>query len=345
MDYREAGVDIAAGRAFVDRIRDLVQSTHRPGVLGGLGSFGGCFEIPSGYTQPVLVSGTDGVGTKLKLAQQLDKHDTVGIDLVAMCANDVLTSGAEPLYFLDYLATGKLDSDHLEAVVRGVADGCKQAGCALLGGETAEMPGFYPPGEYDMAGFCVGIAEKSALLDGSKLTIGDVAIGIASTGVHSNGFSLVRRILDRGGHTLSDTPAALTGKTLGEALIAPTQIYVSAVKALTDAAIDIHAMAHITGGGLPENLPRCLGEGQAVRVDPESWTRPDIFPWIAAAGEVSPADMFDTFNMGIGFVVFVAPDRATATLDALAASEIAAWQIGETIAGSGTVQGIPVVER
>jgi len=345
MDYRDAGVDIAAGRAFVDRIRDLVQGTHRPGVLGGLGSFGGCFELPSGYTQPVLVSGTDGVGTKLKLAQQLDRHDTVGIDLVAMCANDVLTSGAEPLYFLDYLATGKLDPVQLEAVVRGVADGCKQANCALLGGETAEMPGFYPPGEYDMAGFCVGIAEKSALLDGSKLAIGDVAIGLASTGVHSNGFSLVRGILDRGGHDLSETPAALGGATLGDALIAPTQIYVSAIAALTDANIDIHAMAHITGGGLPENLPRCLGDGQAVRVDPASWARPGIFNWIAAAGEVGPADMFDTFNMGIGFVVFVAPDRAAATLEALTSGGIPAWQIGETIAGAGAVEGIPLVVR
>lgn len=345
MDYREAGVDIAAGRAFVDRIRDLVQGTYRPGVLGGLGSFGGCFELPTGYKQPVLVSGTDGVGTKLKLAQQLNQHDTVGIDLVAMCANDVLTSGAEPLYFLDYLATGKLDSDCLEAVVRGVADGCKQAGCALLGGETAEMPGFYPPGEYDMAGFCVGIAEKSALLDGSKLAIGDVAIGLASTGVHSNGFSLVRSIIDRGGHSLSDTPDVLGGVTLGEALIAPTQIYVEAVKAIEAAAIDIHAMAHITGGGLPENLPRCLGEGQAVQVDPQSWTPPAIFRWIAAAGDVTPADMFDTFNMGLGFIIFVAPDRVDATLAALRSTSIAAWSIGETIVGSGEVQGIPIVER
>ncbi len=345
MDYREAGVDIAAGRAFVDRIRDLVQGTYRPGVLGGLGSFGGCFELPTGYTQPVLVSGTDGVGTKLKLAQQLNQHNTVGIDLVAMCANDVLTSGAEPLYFLDYLATGKLDSDCLEAVVRGVADGCKQAGCALLGGETAEMPGFYPPGEYDMAGFCVGIAEKSALLDGSKLAIGDVAIGLASTGVHSNGFSLVRSIIDRGGYSLSDTPDVLGGITLGEALIAPTQIYVEAVKAIETAAIDVHAMAHITGGGLPENLPRCLGEGQAVQVDPASWTPPAIFRWISEAGDVAPADMFDTFNMGLGFIVFVAPDRVDATLTALQATSIAAWRIGETIAGSGEVQGIPLVER
>ena len=345
MDYREAGVDIVAGRAFVDRIRDLVQGTYRPGVLGGLGSFGGCFELPTGYKQPVLVSGTDGVGTKLKLAQQLNQHDTVGIDLVAMCANDVLTSGAEPLYFLDYLATGKLDSDCLEAVVRGVAAGCKQANCALLGGETAEMPGFYPPGEYDMAGFCVGIAEKSALLDGSQLAIGDVAIGLASTGVHSNGFSLVRSILDRGGHSLSDTPSVLGGVTLGEALIAPTQIYVDAVKAIEAAAIKIHAMAHITGGGLPENLPRCLGPGQAVQIEADSWTAPAIFRWIAEAGDVTPADMFDTFNMGLGFIVFVAPDQVDATLAALQTTTIAAWRIGETIAGSGEVQGIPLVER
>ncbi|TAF51128.1 MAG: phosphoribosylformylglycinamidine cyclo-ligase [Oscillatoriales cyanobacterium] len=345
MDYREAGVDIAAGRAFVDRIRDLVQGTYRPGVLGGLGSFGGCFELPTGYQQPVLVSGTDGVGTKLKLAQQLNQHDTVGIDLVAMCANDVLTSGAEPLYFLDYLATGKLDSDCLEAVVRGIATGCKQANCALLGGETAEMPGFYPPGEYDLAGFCVGIAEKSALLDGSQLSIGDVAIGLASTGVHSNGFSLVRSILDQGGYSLSDTPAVLGGVSLGEALIAPTQIYVDAVKAVNAAAIEIHAMAHITGGGLPENLPRCLGPGQAVQINAQRWTPPAIFRWIAEAGDVAAADMFDTFNMGLGFIIFVAPDRVEATLAALQTTPIAAWPIGETIAGSGDVQGIPLVDR
>jgi len=346
MDYRDAGVDIVAGRAFVDRIRDHVESTYRPGVLGGLGGFGGCFEIPAGYRQPVLVSGTDGVGTKLKLAQQLDRHDTVGIDLVAMCANDVLTCGAEPLYFLDYLATGKLNPEQLEAVVRGIADGCKQANCALLGGETAEMPGFYAPGEYDLAGFCVGIAEKEALLNGSQLSIGDVAIGLASTGVHSNGFSLVRKILETGGHQLNDTPDLLNGQTLGEALLAPTQIYIPAIAALKTAGIALKAMAHITGGGLPENLPRCLGAGQAVQLDQDGWQIPAIFSWIAEAGHVSPAAMFDTFNMGIGFVIFVAPEDVETALNSLQNTNIQAWQIGQAIASDAQDQrifGIPLV--
>ncbi len=243
MDYKEAGVDVEAGRAFVEKIRQNVESTFRPEVIGGLGGFGGYFQLPSGYRQPVLVSGTDGVGTKLKIAHSLNCHDTVGIDLVAMCVNDVLTSGAEPLFFLDYLATGKLEASQLAAVVSGIARACRDSGCTLLGGETAEMPGFYSAGEYDLAGFCVGIVEKSQLLDGSKVQIGDVAIGLASSGVHSNGFSLVRKIIDTQGLNWQDCPEILTGSSLGEVLLTPTRLYVKPVLELLRSGLDIHAAA------------------------------------------------------------------------------------------------------
>ncbi|HIK33662.1 MAG TPA: phosphoribosylformylglycinamidine cyclo-ligase [Oscillatoriales cyanobacterium M59_W2019_021] len=340
MDYREAGVDVAAGRAFVENIRNMVQSTYRSEVLGALGGFSGCFELPSGYRQPVLVSGTDGVGTKLKLAHHLDRHETVGIDLVAMCVNDVLTCGAEPLYFLDYLATGKLNSDRLTQVVAGIAEGCRQAGCALLGGETAEMPGFYAPGEYDLAGFCVGIAEKSQLLDGSQVRVGDIAIGLASSGVHSNGFSLVRKIIETKGFAWDDRASLLGDRPLGEVLLTPTRIYVKPILELLRSELEVHGMAHITGGGLPENLPRCLGEGRSIRIDPNSWQVPPIFQWIAAEGEVSSADMFETFNMGIGFVVLVPPDEVDQAITALKSHEIAAWAIGEVIPGTGNLVGL-----
>lgn len=340
MDYREAGVDVAAGRAFVENIRNMVQSTYRSGVLGALGGFSGCFELPSGYRQPVLVSGTDGVGTKLKLAHHLDRHETVGIDLVAMCVNDVLTCGAEPLYFLDYLATGKLNSQQLTQVVAGIAEGCRQAGCALLGGETAEMPGFYAPGEYDLAGFCVGIAEKSQLLDGSQVRVGDIAIGLASSGVHSNGFSLVRKIIETKGFAGNDRSSLLGDRPLGEVLLTPTRIYVKPILELFRSELDVRGMAHITGGGLPENLPRCLGEGQSIRIDANSWQVPPIFRWIATEGEVSSADMFETFNMGIGFVVLVPPDGVDRAITALKSSEIEAWAIGEVIPGSGELVGL-----
>lgn len=250
MDYKSAGVDVEAGRAFVQQIRSMVDRTRRPEVLGGMGGFSGLFQLPSGYQEPVLVSGTDGVGTKLKLAQQVDRHDTVGIDLVAMCVNDVLTCGAEPLFFLDYLATGKLQPEQLAQVVSGIAIGCEQAGCALLGGETAEMPGFYQPGEYDLAGFSVGIVEKSRILDSSRVQVGDVAIGLASSGVHSNGFSLVRKIIE--GHRLDSMPFG--DRSLAEELLTPTRIYAQSILAAQKAGLDIHAMAHITGGGLSENL-------------------------------------------------------------------------------------------
>lgn len=341
MEYREAGVDVEAGRAFVQRIRQMVDSTTRPEVLGGLGGFSGLFQLPSGYQEPVLVSGTDGVGTKLKLAHTLDRHDSVGIDLVAMCVNDVLTCGAEPLFFLDYLATGKLNPEQLAQVVSGITEGCRQSGCALLGGETAEMPGFYQPGEYDLAGFCVGIVEKSQILDGSQVQIGDVAIGLASQGVHSNGFSLVRKIIDDHGISLDDRPAELQGQTLGEALLTPTRIYVQPILTALRSGMSIHGMAHITGGGLPENLPRCLGQGQTIRVNPSAWTVPPLFQWLATRGEVSPAGMFNTFNMGIGFVVLVSPEQVDTTLQWFQDHDLAAWAIAEVVPGSGELLGLP----
>ncbi|MBE8993375.1 phosphoribosylformylglycinamidine cyclo-ligase [Microcystis aeruginosa] len=340
MDYKEAGVDVEAGRAFVEKIRQNVESTFRPEVIGGLGGFGGYFQLPSGYQQPVLVSGTDGVGTKLKIAHSLNCHDTVGIDLVAMCVNDVLTSGAEPLFFLDYLATGKLEASQLAAVVSGIARACRDSGCTLLGGETAEMPGFYSAGEYDLAGFCVGIVEKSQLLDGSKVQIGDVAIGLASSGVHSNGFSLVRKIIDTQGLNWQDCPTILSGSSLGEVLLTPTRLYVKPVLELLRSGLDIHAMAHITGGGIPENLPRCLGKGHSVQIYRESWPVLPIFHWLAQMGSVNAEAMFNTFNMGIGFVIIVPSDLAQSTINQLQSSGINAYQIGEVIAGKGEIVGL-----
>ncbi|MCA2621327.1 MULTISPECIES: phosphoribosylformylglycinamidine cyclo-ligase [unclassified Microcystis] len=343
MDYKEAGVDVEAGRAFVEKIRQNVESTFRPEVIGGLGGFGGYFQLPSGYQQPVLVSGTDGVGTKLKIAHSLNRHDTVGIDLVAMCVNDVLTSGAEPLFFLDYLATGKLEASQLAAVVSGIASACRDSGCTLLGGETAEMPGFYSAGEYDLAGFCVGIVEKSQLLDGGKVQIGDVAIGLASSGVHSNGFSLVRKIIDTQGLNWQDCPEILTGSSLGEVLLTPTRLYVKPVLELLRSGLDIHAMAHITGGGIPENLPRCLGKGHSVQIYPESWPVLPIFRWLAQMGSVNSEAMFNTFNMGIGFVIIVPSDLARSTINQLQSSGINAYQIGEVIAGKGEIVGLDYI--
>lgn len=341
MDYRDAGVDVEAGRAFVDRIRDSVRRTHRSGVLGGLGGFGGLFQLPSGYQEPVLVSGTDGVGTKLKVAHQLNIHHTVGVDVVAMCVNDVLTCGAEPLFFLDYVATGKLMPEQLAAVVEGIAQGCEASGCALLGGETAEMPGFYQPNEYDLAGFCVGIVEKSQILDGSQVNIGDVAIALPSSGVHSNGFSLVRKIVIDRGFDWSDRPSGLGGATLGEILLTPTQIYVKPILAALNSGIEIHAMAHITGGGLPENLPRCLGENQTVEIDPHAWEVPPIFQWLASEGKVSPKAMFNTFNMGIGFVVIVPSESVDRALEFLQSEELKPFPLGTVVPGSGELLGLP----
>ncbi|MBD2461814.1 phosphoribosylformylglycinamidine cyclo-ligase [Oscillatoria sp. FACHB-1407] len=335
MDYREAGVDVVAGRNFVQQIRQLVESTRRPEVLGGLGGFSGLFQLPTGYQEPVLVSGTDGVGTKLKLAHQCDRHDTVGVDLVAMCVNDVLTCGAEPLFFLDYLATGKLNPEQLTQVVSGISEGCRLAGCALLGGETAEMPGFYQPGEYDLAGFCVGIVEKSQILDGSQVQVGDVAIALASQGIHSNGFSLVRKIVEVSQTQLDQPVPWQEGQSFADALLTPTRIYVKPVLAARREGLAIHGMAHITGGGLPENLPRCLGEGQSIRVNPQSWSIPPIFEWLATTGNVATPEMFNTFNMGVGFVLLVPPHEAEQVIRWFESQGLPAWAIGEVIAGSG----------
>lgn len=341
MDYKQAGVDIQAGRAFVQNIKAAVQQTHRPEVLGGLGGFGGAFEIPAGYHQPVLVSGTDGVGTKLKIAQQLNCHRTVGIDLVAMCVNDILTSGAEPLFFLDYLATGILDPVELQAVVEGVAQGCQQAGCALLGGETAEMPGFYQPHEYDLAGFAVGIVEKTKMLDGSQPQVGDKVIGIASHGVHSNGFSLIRKTIEIHQLKLSDRPELLEGKSIGETLLEPTAIYVKPILDILSQGFTVHGMAHITGGGLPENLPRALPPTQSIHLDPGAWPQLPIFKWIQTQGPVTDADMYDTFNMGVGMAVITPATEANRLCQHLNSQTRGAYIIGEVCPGDGTVKGIP----
>ena len=331
LTYRDAGVDIDAGNEVVERIKPLVKRTFRPEVMGGLGGFGALFNLAGKYREPVLVSGTDGVGTKLKLAQQLGRHDTIGIDLVAMCVNDVLVQGAEPLFFLDYFATGKLDVDTTVAVVGGIARGCELSGCALIGGETAEMPDMYGPGEYDLAGFCVAAVEKSRLLDGAKVRAGDVLIGIASSGPHSNGYSLVRRIYDRAGR-----PADLDvgGVKLADALMAPTTLYVKPILELLQAH-DLHGMAHITGGGLTENIIRVIPDGLGLDIDASAWTLPPVFDWLQREGAVENTEMWRTFNCGIGFVLVVAPDQLAAVQADLARLQLAHWQIGEVVTAAG----------
>ena len=340
MDYKQAGVDIKAGQSFVEQIRAFVQKTHRKEVLGGLGGFGGYFQLPTGYTEPVLVSGTDGVGTKLKIAHTINQHNTVGIDLVAMCVNDILTCGAEPLFFLDYIATGKLEPEQLTAVVEGISSGCQVSGCALLGGETAEMPGFYQGGEYDLAGFAVGIVEKSALLDGSQIQERDRAIGLASQGLHSNGFSLVRKIVADQGINWSDHFPELGDQSLGETVLTPTQIYVQPILEELRLGYDLHGMAHITGGGLPENLPRCLPNNQSVHLHPETWSVPPIFSWLQKKGNLTPTTLYNTFNMGIGYVLIVPPTIADELVNFFQDQGITAYDIGEVISGKGEVLGL-----
>ena len=335
MDYRSAGVDVARGREFVDDIKDSVARTMRPGVLQGLGGFGGLFELPQGYRQPVLVSGTDGVGTKLKLAQIAARHNSIGIDLVAMCVNDILTLGAEPLFFLDYLATGKLEPQQLKEVVDGIATGCEQSGCALLGGETAEMPGFYGAGEYDVAGFCVGVVEKPDIIDGSKVAVGDRLIGLPSSGVHSNGYSLVRHIVSESNQDWSAIPDGWE-RSLVDTYLTPTQIYVQPILAALKAGLTVHGMAHMTGGGFPENLPRCFGDGLSARILPNSWEVPADFTWLMQQGPVEPMEMFKTFNMGIGYIVVVPADAGDRALDLLPG----AIEIGEIVSGEGEVLGL-----
>jgi len=340
LTYADAGVDIAAGNALVARIGPVVARTHRHGVLGGIGGFGGLFELPiERYRNPVMVSGADGVGTKLRLALELDRHDTIGIDLVAMCVNDILVTGAEPLWFLDYYASGHLDVERATSVVTGIARGCELAGAALLGGETAEMPGLYAGDDYDLAGFAVGIVEKSAIIDGGRVAAGDAIIGLGASGPHSNGYSLIRRLCDGEdlGRELAD------GVTLGDALLAPTRIYVRAVRALLERDdVDVHALAHITGGGLTENLPRVLPAGTEARIDRASWALPGVFAWIRgtdAAGDslrdgppVTDEELLRTFNCGIGMTLVVPDAQAATAIEALAGQGETARVIGTIVA-------------
>jgi len=333
LTYKDAGVDIDAGNALVERIKPLVAATRRPGVVSGIGGFGGLFELPTGYRQPVLVSGTDGVGTKLKLAIETRRHEGVGIDLVAMCVNDVIVAGAEPLFFLDYYATGKLEVEAAAAVIGGIAEGCRQAGAALIGGETAELPGFYQGEDYDLAGFCVGIVERDRILDGAGVRPGDAIVGIASSGPHSNGYSLVRKVLEVSG---ADRHMDLDGQPLIERLLAPTRIYVKPVLALLE-ALEVRALAHITGGGLPENLPRVLPEGCGAVIDLASWRRPAVFEWLRAAGNIPDREMYRTFNCGMGMAVVVPPEQAEATVAFLAEQGETAWVAGRIEAGEHKV--------
>jgi phosphoribosylformylglycinamidine cyclo-ligase len=338
LSYKDAGVDIDAGNALIEKIKGAAKRTRRPEVMAGLGGFGALFELPTGYTQPVLVSGTDGVGTKLRLALDHGKHDTVGIDLVAMCVNDLIVCGAEPLFFLDYYATGKLDIETAAAVVNGIADGCELSGCSLIGGETAEMPGMYENEDYDLAGFCVGIAEKSELIDGTKVAVGDKLIGLASSGPHSNGYSLIRKVLEVTG----TDPAAeqLDGKPLIDLLMEPTRIYVKSLLELIKKS-QVNALAHITGGGLLENIPRVLPDNAKAVIDTKAWKRPVVFDWLQNGGNIDEHEMHRTLNCGVGMVICVPADRAQEALDMLAASGETAFKLGsisELNAGEEQVQ-------
>ena len=326
LDYASAGVDIDAGHALIEKIKPWVKQTLRPGVLGNLGGFGGMFEIPPGYHQPVLVSGTDGVGTKLKLALQLQQHNTIGIDLVAMCVNDIIVSGAEPLFFLDYYATGKLSVPTATAVVQGIATGCIQAGCALIGGETAEMPGVYQGEDYDLAGFAVGIVEKAKILQAEHIKAGDVLLGLTSSGPHSNGFSLIRKVIEV---SAADLQQPLAGQTLGEALLAPTRIYVKPLLAAIQ-ALEIHGLAHITGGGITDNVPRMLPDYHCAKIKRSAWKWPAVFNWLQQAGNLATPEMLRTFNCGIGMVVAVPEAQVEATMSLLTAE-------GETVVRLGHI--------
>ncbi len=335
--YENAGVNLEAGYEVVRRIKKHVASTERLGVMGNIGAFGGMFDLSAlNVKEPVLVSGTDGVGTKLKLAFELDKHDTIGIDAVAMCVNDVLAQGAEPLYFLDYVAVGSNEPAKIEAIVSGVADGCRQAGCALIGGETAEMPGMYGEGEYDIAGFTCGVVEKSKLIDGSKVAVGDVLIGIASSGVHSNGFSLVRKIVKDANLNFSEKYPEFAGKTLGEVLLAPTKIYVKPVLEVV-ANCDVHGISHITGGGFDENIPRIVKAGQGIEVQEGSWDILPVFSFLEKHGQINHREMFNIFNMGIGMVIALSENEVSKALEILAARGEKASVIGRIVVGEGVV--------
>lgn len=327
LTYKEAGVDITAGDELVQRIKAPVKKTTRPEVIGGLGGFGALTRIPKGYTNPVLVTGTDGVGTKLRLAIDLHKHSTVGQDLVAMSVNDIVVQGAEPFLFLDYYGTGKLDVDTATTVVTGIAHGCELAGCALVGGETAEMPGMYEVGDYDLAGFAVGVVDEDKIIDGSKVKVGDALIGIASSGPHSNGYSLIRHILKKvGAKPLEDKLS--DGTLLADALLAPTRIYVKQILKLIK-EVDVHALAHITGGGFWENIPRVLPEGTCAACDGDSWTRPEVFKYLQKNGNVDAYEMFRTFNCGVGMIAVVSKEEASKAVDVLNATGEKAWVLGE----------------
>lgn len=332
LSYRDAGVDIDAGNALVERIKPYAKQTLRPEVIGGLGGFGALFELDlSKYKAPILVAGTDGVGTKLKLALETGKHDTVGIDLVAMCVNDLIVQGAEPLFFLDYYATGALSVDTAADVIKGIAAGCEQAGAALIGGETAEMPGMYEGDDYDLAGFCVGVVDKTKVIDGSKVSVGDVIIGLASSGPHSNGYSLIRKIIE---HSRADLAKDFHGKLLGEVLLAPTKIYVKPLLSLFD-KVQVHALAHITGGGLLENIPRVMPANTRAVIKASQWQRPAIFDWLQENGKVDAREMYRTFNCGIGMTVIVAEQDADTTLAHLNAENLDAVIIGRISEGEG----------
>jgi phosphoribosylformylglycinamidine cyclo-ligase len=327
LSYRDAGVDIDAGDALVDRIKPLAKKTMREGVLAGIGGFGALFEVPKRYQEPVLVSGTDGVGTKLRLAFEWNRHETIGQDLVAMSVNDILVQGAEPLFFLDYFACGKLTVDTAATVVGGIAKGCELSGCALIGGETAEMPGMYPPGEYDLAGFAVGAVEKSKIITGATIVPGDVVLAIGSSGAHSNGYSLVRKIIERAGAKPTDD---LGGRPLGDVVMAPTEIYVKPLLKLIS-EINVKGMAHITGGGLVDNVPRVLPENTQAVLHRDSWQMPELFRWLQMKGGVADAEMVRVFNCGIGMVVIVSPDQADAAIKSLTAQGLKAWTVGEVV--------------
>ena len=337
--YAAAGVDVTAGYASVERIKPMVESTYIPGVMGTLGGFGGMFAPDvAGMKKPVLVSGTDGVGTKLRLAQLMDKHDTIGIDCVAMCVNDIICGGAAPLFFLDYIACGKNDPARIAEIVTGITEGCRQSECALVGGETAEHPGLMPDEDYDVAGFSVGIVDEEKIIDGKRLAQGDVLIGLASTGVHSNGFSLVRKVLDVEHADLTSPVEQLGGKSLGETLLTPTRIYVKAIKALLKAGVDIHAVSHITGGGFYENVPRMMTDGLTARIRLDSFPKLPIFQLIQDKGNIPQRDMYNTFNMGIGMILALPAGQAQQALSVLADAGESAYAIGEVVAGADGVE-------
>ncbi|WP_025822510.1 phosphoribosylformylglycinamidine cyclo-ligase [Shewanella marina] len=339
LSYKDAGVDIDAGNALVNNIKSAVKRTHRPEVMGNLGGFGALCELPTKYKHPVLVSGTDGVGTKLRLAIDYKKHDSVGIDLVAMCVNDLIVQGAEPLFFLDYYATGKLDVETATSVVNGIGEGCFQSGCALIGGETAEMPGMYEGDDYDLAGFCVGVVEKDQIIDGSKVKAGDALIALAASGPHSNGYSLIRKVLEV---SQADPQQMLEGKPLIEHLLTPTRIYVKPLLKLIEQT-EVHAMAHITGGGFWENIPRVLPEDCKAVVQGNSWQWPPVFSWLMDNGNISAFEMYRTFNCGVGMIVALPADKAAQAVEFLNAEGEQAWLIGEIATRHGDEEQVEIL--